>query len=126
MIPLKERKLLVDKDVDFPSLVGPCMLLSLHRSGLYYTPSQESEDNLEIMRFLDEQYLKTPFYGVEPLLPLLAGMGYRIHRKRLRRLMKLVGCQTLFPEKRTTVADHKACKYPYLLKNLTIDQANQV
>ena len=126
MIPLKERKLLVDKDVDSPSLMGQCMLLSLHRSGLYYTPSQESEENLDIMRLLDEQYLKTPFYGVERLLPLLVGMGYRINRKRLRRLMKLVGWQTLFPEKRTTVADHHACKYPYLLKNLTVDKANQV
>ena len=78
------------------------------------------------MRFLDEQYFQTPFYGLERLLVLLRLSGYRINRKRLRRLMGLVGWQTLFPGKRTSIADDKSYKYPYLLDNLLITHPNQV
>jgi putative transposase len=78
------------------------------------------------MRFLDEQYFQTPFYGLERLLVLLQLSGYRVNRKRLRRLMRLVGWQTLYPVKRTSVPDGKAYKYPYLLGNLSITHPNQV
>jgi putative transposase len=71
------------------SVVSQCELLSVSRSGLYYEPVKESEENLCIMRWLDEQYLRTPFYGVERLLILLVLAGYQINRKRLRRLMRL-------------------------------------
>jgi putative transposase len=101
-------------------------MLLLHRSGLYYKPRSESFENLSIMRFLDEQYLLTPFYGVERLLALLQRKGYHINRKRLRRLMRLVGWQTLFPQTKTTIVDEKAYKYPYLLGNLPITDCNQV
>jgi putative transposase len=125
MIPVKERKSMINKKEEI-SLRHQCELLSLHRSGLYYTPSSESEENLSVMRFLDEQYLSTPYYGVERLLALLILKGYRLNRKRLRRLMKLVGWQTLYPQKRTTVSEKKAYKYPYLLKDISVERANQV
>jgi len=117
---------MIDNTIDSPSLSRQCSLLSLHRSGMYYRAKSESEENLAIMRFLDEQYFQTPFYGLERLLVLLQLSGYRINRKRLRRLMGLVGWQTLFPGKRTSLSDEKAYKYPYLLGNLDITRPNQV
>lgn len=118
--------MLIEKDHSELSVVRQCDLLEVSRSGLYYQPLPESEENLQIMRTLDEQYLKTPFYGVERLLPLLMGMGYGINRKRLRRLMRLQGWQTLFPSPRTTKIDPAAYKYPYLLKDLEVKRNNQV
>jgi len=126
MIPVEQRKSMIDNDPASPSLSRQCSLLSVHRSGIYYRVRSESEENLRIMRFLDEQYFQTPFYGLERLLVLLQLSGYRVNRKRLRRLMGLVGWQTLFPGKRTSLSDEKAYKYPYLLGNLDITHPNQV
>ncbi len=126
MIPVQLRRDMVDRSANTISLVRQCELLSLHRSGVYYTPSSESDENLAVMRFLDEQYMDTPFYGIERLPVILVAKGYRINRKRLRRLMHLVGWQTLFPGKRTSISDKRAYKYPYLLKGLKIERCNQV
>jgi putative transposase len=126
MIPVEQRKSMIDNDPSSPVLSRQCCLLSVHRSGIYYRARSESEENLRIMRFLDEQYFQTPFYGLERLLVLLQLSGYRVNRKRLRRLMRLVGWQTLFPGKRTSISDNKAYKYPYLLGNLEITHPNQV
>lgn len=108
------------------SIVKQCELLQISRSGFYYEPVPESEENLCIMRKLDEQYFKTPFYGVARLLVLLIEMGFAINCKRLRRLMKLMGWQTIYPTPRTTRIDPAAYKYPYLLKGLSIERKNHV
>jgi putative transposase len=108
------------------SIVKQCELLEISRSGFYYQPVEETEENLEIMRFLDEQYFKTPFFGTERLLVLLVVLGYKINRKRLRRLMRIQGWQTLYPRRCTTRSDAAAYKYPYLLKGLPIERKNQV
>lgn len=117
---------MIEKEEEQLSVVKQCELLTVSRSGLYYEPVKESEENLSIMRFLDEQYMSTPFYGVERLLVLLIVMGYRINRKRLRRLMKLVGWRTLYCTPRTTKAAPAAYKYPYLLRGMKIERVNQV
>ncbi|MFD2527752.1 IS3 family transposase [Flavihumibacter stibioxidans] len=75
---------------------------------------------------MNEQYLDTPFYGLKRLLVLLILAGYKINPKRMRRLMKLQGWQTLYPTPRTTRIDPAAYKYPYLLKGLPIERKNQV
>ena len=108
------------------SIVKQCSLLEVSRSGLYYEPQPETEENLEIMRLMDSQYLETPYYGVDRLFVLFVAMGYKINRKRIRRLMKLMGWQTLYPKPRTTRIDPAAYKYPYLLKGLKIERKNQV
>ena len=105
MIPCEERKSMVERDAPSVSVSRQCSLLRLDRSGHYYKPRMESSENLSIMRFLDEQYFQTPFYDVERLLALFALKGYRINRKRLRRLVRLVDWQTLYPETKTTIAD---------------------
>jgi putative transposase len=117
---------MIERGNDAVSISRQSSLLSLHRSNFYCKPRSESSENLSIMRFLDEQYFSTPFYGVERLSALLVLMGYRINRKRLRRLPGTVGWQTLYPSRRTAVCDAKAYKYPYLLKGPDITSSNQV
>jgi putative transposase len=108
------------------SMVRQCELLSIHRSGLYYAPVVESEENLQLMRLMDEQYLKTPFYGRLKLTAWLRGQQYDINAKRVRRLMKLMGWETLYRKRNTSkpAKGHKV--YPYLLKGLDITHRNQV
>ncbi|GHV60998.1 integrase [Bacteroidia bacterium] len=126
MIPVQQRKTMINRQSKTMSIKRQSSLLSLSRSGFYYQPSQESKTNLDILSFLDKQYLKTPFYGVERLHALLAQQGMGINRKRLRRLMKLVDWHTLYQEPHTTVIEAKSYKYPYLLKNLEVSHKNQV
>lgn len=108
------------------SISQQCDILEVPRSSFYYKPVGESEMNLKIMRFLDEQYFKTPFYGAPRLTELLKGEGYKVNQKRIRRLMKLVNWGTIYREPKTTVADKTSYKYPYLLRGLKIERPNQV
>ena len=108
------------------SIRRQCHLLGIHRSGLYYRPCAESEENLALMRRLDEQYFKTPFYGVRKLTALLCSEGYGVNRKRVARLMGLIGWRTLYRSRRTTMRSKTHPVYPYLLKDLAISRINQV
>ena len=91
MKPLTERRKMIDTEHGKLSIVEQCELLQVSRSGFYYEPESESEENLSIMRMMDEQYLETPFYGVERLLVLLTALAYNINMKRVRSLMKFQG-----------------------------------
>lgn len=123
---MPERRVMINKQQSSLSVVQQCRLLNVHRSGLYYQPCKESEENLFVMRLLDEQYFKTPFYGVRRLTAWLKQQGYCINRKRVKRLMELMGWQTIYRKPNTS----KPCKenriYPYLLRGLDINRANQV
>lgn len=103
-----------------------CDLLSIHRSGLYYQPVQESEQNLLLMRKLDKQYLLTPYYGVRRMTIWLQQQGFEVNRKRVARLMRLMGLQAIYPKGNLSKPDPAAKKYPYLLKGLTINRVHQV
>jgi putative transposase len=78
------------------------------------------------MRQLDEQYFSTPFYGVLRLTELLILAGFKVNKKRVRRLMKLMNWQTIYREPHTTISDKTHYKYPYLLRGLKIERCNQV
>ena len=91
-----ERKAMIERDRNRLSIVQQCDLLTVHRSGLYYTPCVESKENPAIMRLLDEQYFKTPFYGIRRLTAWLVDQGYSINRKRTGRLMGIMGWKTIF------------------------------
>ena len=124
---LNERKNMVDQEYNRLTTTIQLDLLSIPRSSFYYVPVGESNENLSIMRILDEQYMSTPFYGALRLTALLQKAGYSINVKRVRRLMKLVNWQTIFREpKTTTVSDKTHYKYPYLLRNLEVIRCNQV
>lgn len=123
---MQERRAMVEQQHSSLSVAKQCSLLRIHRSGLYYQPCLEREENLTIMRLLDEQYFKTPFYGVRRLTAWLHLQGYSINRKRVKRVMDLMGWQTIYRKPNTS----KPCKgnriYPYLLKGLIINRRNQV
>jgi putative transposase len=126
MISSEQRKGMIDPCCPFLSISAQCQLLTLTRSGFYYIPTGESEENLAIMRELDEQYFSTPFYGVLRLTALLILAGFKVNKKRVRRLMKLMNWQTIYREPHTTISDKTHYKYPYLLRGLKIDRCNQV
>lgn len=108
------------------SLTRQCELLSLHKSGLYYQPKGESEENLQLMRKIDEQYLKTPFAGYRMMSDLLRRAGETVNDKRVRRLMRLIGLTAVYPKPDLSKASKAHKKYPYLLRNRVIDGINQV
>lgn len=103
-----------------------CELVGLNRSSLYYEPAHESEYNLLLMRLIDEQYTKTPFYGWRRMQVILRRQGHDVNHKRVRRLMHQMGLQAIYPKAKTTVssAEHKI--YPYLLRGLDITHVNHV
>lgn len=108
------------------SVRSQCELLDLHRSGIYYTPAQESEMNLEIMRLLDDRYLDRPTHGVLQMQDYLRDEGFQVNHKRVRRLLRLMGLKAIYPKKNLSKLGHAEYIYPYLLRNLEVDRPNQV
>lgn len=103
-----------------------CQLLGIHRSQLYYEPVPETGENLEVMRLIDEQYLKAPFWGSRNMTTFLQGQGLTINRKRTQRLMRKMGLEGLAPGPATSRPATQHRVYPYLLKGIVIDRPNQV
>lgn len=103
-----------------------CELIGLNRSTLYYLPAAESELNLELMHWIDEQYTKTPFYGWPRMTAQLRRAGYAVNPKRVRRLMRLMGLQAIYPKPCTSPRGAEVMIYPYLLRDLEIVRPNQV
>jgi putative transposase len=116
---------MIERNIDI-GLGRQCELLGIHRSGLYYAPLPESEDNLKYMRLFDEQYLKTPFYGIRRMTRWLNKKGFKVNRKRVIRLMNKMGWQTLYRKPNTSWKNKENKIYPYLLKDIKIDHRNQV
>lgn len=103
-----------------------CELLGLSRSGYYYQPVGESPLNLQLMNLIDEQYTKTPFYGVNRMSAWLRRQGFEVNPKRIRRLMRKMGLEAIYPARRLSVSSAEHKKYPYLLRGLVIERPNQV
>lgn len=103
-----------------------CELLGLSRSGYYYEPALESPLNLHFMNLIDEQYTKTPFYGVDKMTAWLIRQGYTVNPKRIRRLMRKMGLEAIYPKPRLSVSTSENKKYPYLLRGLEIERPDQV
>lgn len=114
-------------DLEHPnlSISHQASLLGLSRSSIYYHPVVD-DYNLLLMNLIDEQYMRTPFYGSRRMTVVLRKMGHEINRKRVSRLMHQMGIEAIYPKPRTTLygKDHK--KYPYLLRNLDVTDPNQV
>lgn len=123
---LEEKRTMIDKDHPKLSVTRQCELLSIHRSGLYYKPCEETPINFELMKVIDQEYTRYPFYGVPRMTEHLKEMGYIINIKRIRRLYHKMALRAIYPKPRTTIADKKHYKYPYLLRDLVIDHPNQV
>jgi putative transposase len=101
-------------------------LLSLARSSYYYCATGESEENLLLMRLLDEKYTQTPFYGVMRMMVWLRKAGHGVNPKRVRRLMRLMGLEAIYPKPRLSLGGPGHKIYPYLLSGVRIERSNQV
>ena len=108
------------------SVRAQCELLGLHRSGLFYQPAGETEENLRLMRLLDERYLNYPTEGVLQMQDYLRSQGYQVNHKRVRRLLRKMGLMAIFPKRNLSKLGKAEYVYPYLLRNLEISQSNQV
>jgi putative transposase len=121
-----DRRVLIDREHDRLSIRRQCHLLGIARSGVYRLPRPANDDDLSLMRRLDELFLAWPFLGSRRMTALLRADGWPVNRKRVRRLMRKMGIAALGPKPRTTkpAPGHKI--FPYLLRGMTIDRPNQV
>ena len=110
------------------SIGRQCELLSLPRSSYYRSCGMvsETEDNLLLMDLIDQEYMRRPFLGSRQLRNYLNRLGHRVNRKRVQRLMRKMGLVSLAPKPNTSVSNKAHKVYPYLLRGLTIERANQV
>jgi putative transposase len=108
------------------SLRRQCQLLGLHRSGLSYQARAESNENLELMNLLDEQYTRAPFYGVRRMTAWLKQQGKVANEKRVRRLLREMGLEAIYPKPGLSQKVAGAEIYPYLLRGVEIKQVDQV
>ena len=123
---IEEKRALINPLDSVLSINQQCALLGLARSSYYYDHQPESAYNLGLMRLLDEQYMRRPFYGSRRMKDWLRMQGHRVCRDRVRRLMRLMGIEAIYPKPRLSIKEKEHRIYPYLLRDLTIDHADQV
>lgn len=126
---VSEKRVCIQPGFPGLSIVRQCGLLSLPRSSYYrsgYEPSRASREDLELMRLIDEEYTRHPFYGSRKIRAHLKRKGYQVSRKRVQRLMRKMGIQSIAPKPNTSSPrkDHRI--YPYLLKGMNINRPNMV
>jgi len=117
---------MLDQEHGDLSLRRQCKLFGISRSSAYYKPRPLKAEDLEIMRIIDEQYLKTPTYGSRTMRNHLRRLGYKINRKRVQRLMRKMGIEAIYPRPKTSKAHPEHRIYPYLLKGVEINEPNMV
>jgi putative transposase len=117
---------LVDRDHAGISIRRQYELLGVNRSGLYYEPLGESEENLALMRLLDEQHTRAPFYGSRRMAAWLSTQGFGVNRKRVSRLMASMGIEAVYPKPKLSLPGEGHKIYPYLLRGIEVDRVNQV
>ena len=101
-------------------------MLGLNRSSLYYEPAPETPENLRLMRLIDEQYTACPFYGSRRMTEWLIRRGEEVNRKRVQRLMRTMGLEAIYPKPRLSLAGKGHKIFPYLLRGVAIERADQV
>jgi putative transposase len=120
------RRALIEPDHESLSIRHQCELLDLPRSTLYYRPASETPENLSLMRLLDKQYLKTPYYGSRKMAVALSAHGKAVNRKRVQRLMRIMGIEGLAPRRSTSRPAPGHRVFPYLLRNVEVTHADHV
>jgi len=120
------KRALIDPDHEQLSVARQCELLGLPRSSWYYDPRPVSEENLTLLRLLDEQYTRCPFYGVRRMTAWLRRQGYRVNPKRVARLMRVLGIAAIYPKPHLSVPGDGHEIYPYLLRDVAVERRDQV
>jgi len=121
------RREAVDFNHPTISVKRQCELLGVNRSTVYYKPKGDSSEDTDLMRYIDQEYTDMPFYGSRKIAKALTRkLGVLIGRKRVRRLMDLMGIQAIYSKPRTTIPHPAHKKYPYLLRDVEINRVGQV
>jgi putative transposase len=123
---VERRRALIEPGHGGLSVARQCALVSISRSSFYYQPAGETSENLALMRLIDAQFLETPWYGSRQMSRHLRRNSHEIGRKRVRRLMAVIGLVPIYQRPRTTVPHPEHRIYPYLLRGLVVDRPNQV
>jgi len=120
------RRGLLQRDHQTLSMRRQCQLLSVARSSAYRAPKPANDNDLDLMRRIDELFMAWPFLGSRRIAEMLRRSGYPVNRKRVQRLMRKMGIEALGPKPRTTKRQPGHKIFPYLLRNMVIDRPNQV
>ena len=123
---LEQRRQWIHPEHPQLSLRRQCCLLGLARASWYYAPVPESAENLHLMRLLDEEYTRHPFYGVPRMTFWLRDSGHEVGPKRVRRLLRLMGLMAVYPKPRLSLNPLEHRRFPYLLREVNIQRPNQV
>jgi putative transposase len=127
-LTLEQKRMAVEPDNKQIAVYRQCELLGLSRSSLYYKPCRDTQYNERLMRLIDEQYVKTPFYGIDKMTESLRRLGHQVNHKRVRRLMRQMGLEAVYPHRKRALSlpDSQHKIYPYLLKDVQIGHCDQV
>lgn len=123
---MKQKRAMVEPDNTELSIRRQCELISLPRSSYYRPLATENEENLTLMRLIDEEYTRHPFFGSRKMVLYLSRNGHNVNRKHVQRLMRLMGLVSIAPRKRTSIPAKGHTVYPYLLRGFGIERPNQV
>jgi putative transposase len=122
-----EKRQIIEPKHSQISIRRQCELIGLNRSNFYYEPQPiASEEDLELMKLIDEEYMRHPFYGTRKMARYLNDQGHRVNRKRVQRLYRIMGIQAVYPKRNLSKSNPAHKVYPYLLRGLNINRSNQV
>ena len=122
----KVKRRLVEPEHKELSVLRQCQLLGINRSTIYYRQRLENVEDLELMRLLDEQYTKRPFYGYRRMTVYLQNLGYQINHKKVLKLMKKLGLEAIYPKPNLSKPNKEHLKFPYLLRGVKITESDEV
>jgi putative transposase len=126
-LSVQQRRGLIEAEQPRLSVRRQCQLLGLSRATLYYEPVPESAANLALMKLIDRQYTDCPFYGSRKMTRWLQEvMKLEVNRKRVQRLMRLMGLEAIYPKPKLSLPGQGHKVFPYLLRDVTIDRVDQV
>ena len=123
---IEQGRQLIDRGLPDLSISEQCELLSLGRSSFYYTPVGESSFNLALMNRIDEIATLRPYYGSPRITDELRVLGYHVNRKRVMRLMHIMGLEAVYPKPRLSQPAEESKRYPYLLRGITAERPNHI
>jgi putative transposase len=127
-LTIEQKRMAIEADNKQIPIYRQCELLSLGRSSLYYKSCRDTRYNEQLMRLIDAQYIETPFYGIDKMTEWLCRQGHHVNHKRVRRLMRQMGLEAVYPRRKRglSISDRQHKIYPYLLRGVEITSSNQV
>jgi putative transposase len=127
-LTLEQKRMAIEPGNNQISICRQCGLLGLSRSSLYYKPCRDTQYNEQLMKLIDKQYIETPFYGIAKMTEWLARQGHCVNHKRVRRLMRQMGLEAVYPRRKRglSLQDKQHKIYPYLLRDVQITRPDQV